>query len=99
MIIKTILFDFDGVVVDSERLHLKALGEVLHNHGISYPNDLLNDFVGKNDSLFYQYVIDNLNSSYELDYLLKQKNKIFDKIVRELQPIDGFLDFIDIVIQ
>ena len=99
MIIKTILFDFDGVVVDSERLHLRALGEVLHNHGISYPNDLLNDFVGKSDSLFYQYVIDNLNSSYELDYLLKQKNKIFDKIVRELQPIDGFLDFIDIVIQ
>lgn len=99
MTIKTILFDFDGVVVDSERLHLRALGEVLHNHGISYPNDLLNDFVGKNDSLFYQYVIDNLNSSYELDYLLKQKNKIFDKIVRELQPIDGFLNFIDVVIQ
>lgn len=99
MIIKTILFDFDGVVVDSEKLHLRALGEVLHNHGISYPDDLLNDFVGKNDSLFYQYVIDNLNSSYELDYLLKQKNKIFDKIVRELQPIDGFLDFIDVVIR
>jgi len=99
MTIKTILFDFDGVVVDSERLHLRALGEVLHNHGISYPNDLLNDFVGKSDSMFYQYVIDNLNSSYELDYLLKQKNKIFNKLVCELQPIDGFLDFIDVVMQ
>ena len=77
MQIKTILFDFDGVVVDSESLHLRALGEVLTNHGISYPDHLLEKFVGKSDSSFYKYVIDNLNSSFELDYLLDQKNKIF----------------------
>ena len=47
MQIKTILFDFDGVVVDSESLHLRALGEVLTNHGISYPDHLLEKFVGK----------------------------------------------------
>ena len=77
MQIKTFLFDFDGVVVDSESLHLRALGEVLTNHGISYPDDLLGQFVGKSDSSFYRYVIDNLNSSFDLDYLLDQKNKIF----------------------
>ena len=99
MQIKTILFDFDGVVVDSESLHLRALGEVLTNHGISYPDHLLEKFVGKSDSSFYKYVIDNLNSSFELDYLLDQKNKIFEQIIHELQPIDGFLDFIDIVIR
>lgn len=99
MQIKTILFDFDGVVVDSESLHLRALSEVLTNHGIRYPDSMLHDFVGKSDSLFYQYVIDNLDDSYELDYLLDEKNKIFEKIVKELKPINGFLDFIDIVIQ
>lgn len=99
MQIKTILFDFDGIVVDSESLHLRALGQVLTNHGISYPDDLLGQFVGKSDSSFYQYVIDNLNSSLELDYLLDQKNKIFERIILELKPINGFLDFIDVVIQ
>ncbi|NLO70803.1 MAG: HAD family phosphatase [Porphyromonadaceae bacterium] len=52
MQIKTILFDFDGVVVDSESLHLRALGEVLDNHGIKYPDDLLENFVGRSDSSF-----------------------------------------------
>jgi len=99
MTIKTILFDFDGVVVNTENLHLRALGEVLTNHGINYPDDLLQNFVGKNDALLYQYVIDNLDDSYELDYLLNEKNKIFDKIVKELKPIDGFFDFIDSVIR
>ena len=99
MTIKTILFDFDGVVVNTESLHLRALGEVLTNHGINYPDDLLQNFVGKNDALLYQYVIDNLDDSYELDYLLNEKNKIFDKIVKELKPIDGFFDFIDSVIR
>lgn len=99
MLVKTILFDFDGVVVDSESLHLRALGEVLHNHGISFPDDLLNQFVGKNDSLFYEYVIENINDSFELDYLLGQKNKIFENIIKELKPVDGFLDFIAQVIQ
>ncbi len=99
MLIKTILFDFDGVVVDSESLHLRAMGEVLTNHGISYPDDLLGKYVGKSDSSFFQYVIDNLNGSYELDYLLDQKNKIFEDIIHELKPIDGFLDFIAVVMQ
>ncbi len=99
MTVKTILFDFDGVVVDSESLHIRALSEVLINHGISYPDSMLHDFVGKSDSLFYQYVIDNLDDRYELDYLLNEKNKIFDEIVIELKPIEGFLDFIDLVIQ
>lgn len=98
MNIKTILFDFDGVVVDSENLHLRALGAVLTNHGISYPDDLLGQYVGRSDSAFYQYVIDNLNSNFELNYLLDQKNKIFEEIIHELKPIDGFLNFIDDVI-
>lgn len=99
MIIKTILFDFDGVVVDSESLHLRALGEVLTNHGISYPDDLLGQYVGRSDSAFFQYVIDNLSSEYSHDYLLEQKNMLFETIIKELKPIEGFFDFIDDVIK
>ena len=35
--IKTILFDFDGVVIDSEPVHAKAKKIVLEKFNISYP--------------------------------------------------------------
>ena len=34
--INTILFDMDGVVIDSEKLHLRAMGLTLEKFGISY---------------------------------------------------------------
>ncbi|MFV0390576.1 MAG: HAD hydrolase-like protein [Paludibacteraceae bacterium] len=63
MLVKTVLFDFDGVVVDTERLHLKALSRVLDNHGIGYPRSMLTDFVGRSDSAFSAYAIENLGCS------------------------------------
>ena len=60
---------------------------------------MLENFVGRSDSSFFQYVIDNLSDKYELDYLLNQKNSIFEKIISELQPINGFPEFIELVIQ
>ena len=52
MTIKTVLFDMDGVVIDSEKLHLKAMGLTLEQNGIVYPETMLAGFVGKSDRSF-----------------------------------------------
>ena len=51
--INTILFDMDGVVIDSEKLHLRTMGLTLEKFGISYTQSFLNEYVGRSDESFF----------------------------------------------
>ena len=95
--IKTVLFDMDGVVIDSEKLHLRAMGLTLEKHGIDYTQSFLNKFVGRSDESFFQYVYENMDDSHSVDQLLKEKNDYFENLLKELRYVEGFTDFIQAV--
>jgi beta-phosphoglucomutase len=96
---KYILFDMDGVVIDSEKLHLKAMDQSLVKHKISYDKSILDDFVGRSDESFFQYINDNFNSSIEIEVLIKDKNIFFEDLLKELEYVEGFTDFIQLTKQ
>ena len=54
------IFDFDGVIVDSEPLHAQAKQATLDHFGVSYPARLFSDFKGRPDIAFFEYVADQL---------------------------------------
>ena len=54
--IKTVFFDLDGVIIDSEPIHAKAKKLTLDRYGISYPDSFFDDFIGKTDESFFRYV-------------------------------------------
>jgi beta-phosphoglucomutase-like phosphatase (HAD superfamily) len=92
--LQTIFFDLDGVVVDSEPLHAKAKRIVLEKYGIHYLSTVFDDYKGKSDKLFFEYVAGNLDTENHLpDMLVNDKNAVFEKIIKEMKLIDGFLFF------
>ena len=96
MLITSLFFDMDGVVIDSEKLHLKALGLTLDNNGIAYPAAMLPGFTGKSDRSFFEYARDYLDTDGRVDInkFLNEKDKLFDSLLPELRFVDGFEDFI-----
>lgn len=92
--LKTILFDMDGVSIDSERLHLRAMGLTLEQYGIEYTQSFLNDYVGRSDESFFGYVYENMDNSHTIEDLIREKIAFFDDLLRELKYIEGFPDFI-----
>ena len=48
--IKAIIFDFDGVLVDSEILAGRAFAKYLKNHNVTKRNEILNDLFPRNIS-------------------------------------------------
>lgn len=93
--IKTFLFDFDGVVIDSEPVHANAKKIVLEKFNISYPVTLFDDYKGIPDKVFFDYVSANLdNRKHSSDILHNSKKLFFEKILKELKLIDGFLLFL-----
>ena len=97
MDIQAVFFDLDGVVIDSEKLHLRALGLTLEKNGISYDQGILDQFVGRSDNAFFRYVYDNLDDRINLDDYLRQKDIHFENLLAELRFVDGFPAFMDIV--
>lgn len=93
--LKTILFDFDGVVIDSEPLHAKAKKIILDRYNINYPPSIFDDFKGKTDKVFFDHVSRTLcNQSVSSVVLENSKKKVFEEIVNELELVIGFLAFL-----
>ena len=92
--IKNIIFDFDGVLVDSEVLVAKAFSKYLASLGISFKEKEFANFAGKKTI----DVIDILSRQY----LIKDKKKFFDDIMniasniykKELTTVNGAYDFV-----
>jgi beta-phosphoglucomutase len=51
------IFDFDGVIIDSEPLHAQAKRLTLERFGIAFPSTLLDDFKGRTDVDFFDHVV------------------------------------------
>ena len=92
--IKNIIFDFDGVLVDSEILVAKAFAKYMQNFGIDIDEKEFASFAGKKTV----QVIDILSKKYSI----KDQEKFFRDIMeiasniykKELTTVKGAYDFV-----
>ena len=92
--IKNIIFDFDGVLVDSEILVAKAFAKYMQNFGIHIDEKEFASFAGKKTV----QVIDILSKKYSI----KDQEKFFTDIMeiasniykKELTTVKGAYDFV-----
>jgi beta-phosphoglucomutase len=94
--VKAILFDFDGVVIDSEPVHAKAKKLTFEKFNIRYPENIFDDYKGKPDKVFFDYVAGSLDKNkHSPEVLHTYKKRVFETIINEIKLIDGFLFFLD----
>ena len=95
--LKAIIFDMDGVLVNSEPLHRKAYFDMFEEFNLSVSNKLYESFTGKSTSAICKELcaIFDLSISHEKLMLSKRKHfkTIFDNDP-EFQMIDGALSLI-----
>ena len=92
--IKNIIFDFDGVLVDSEILVAKAFAKYMQNIGVEIDEKELASFAGKKTV----QIIDILSEKYSI----KDQQKFFTDIMNiasniyknELTTVKGAYDFV-----
>ena len=85
---QAIIFDMDGVIVDSEPLHERAFREVFEeigyggNHGIDF-----SAYYGQSDLIVWRDFIARHRPSQSLDELLARKEGKFAALLRREEPI------------
>src|SRR5437773_9546815 len=94
---QALIFDMDGVIVDSEPLHERAFREVLaeigygRSHGIDFPA-----YYGKSDLIVWRDFIARHRPTQSLDELLDRKEKKFAGLLQREEPIfDGLLELLE----
>ncbi|HEY3311134.1 MAG TPA: HAD family phosphatase [Anaerolineales bacterium] len=89
------IFDFDGVIIDSEPLHAEAKRLTLEHFQIHAPENTLMSFKGRTDADFFGYIAADFtpgsHTAQELDaYKRQQYLLLFDNV----PLVPGGLDFI-----
>lgn len=83
-----VIFDMDGVIVDSEPLHKKAFETLFeelgrkHDHGIVF-----HEYYGRSDKALLKDFIEKHKMPFELEDLTQRKLKYFLQYLREHRPV------------
>jgi beta-phosphoglucomutase len=96
--IKAILFDFNGVIIDDERIQMDAYRDVFESEGIDLTEEKYFACLGMNDSVFINTIFEREGKPCDPEkvpgFIEAKTEKWRETIDREMPLFDGMEDFI-----
>jgi beta-phosphoglucomutase len=97
--LKAVIFDFDGIIVDTEPIHFQAFQHVLQPLELGYSwEEYLEKYIGFDDRDAFREVFASEGKLLDdglLRELIRQKAEVFESIVRQgVQPYPGVIELI-----
>lgn len=97
--LKAVIFDMDGVIVDSEEYHASTEHEVLERIGLNVSIEELKMELGKSEKAFFRGVLTKYGRTENIEdtikKLIKEKHKIYLELLKSAKPIPGAIELIE----
>ena len=72
--IEAVIFDMDGVISDTQKLHAKVESELLLRYGVDLsPDEITRRYAGVKTREFFAELLDEKGLSYDIDVLIEEK--------------------------
>ena len=102
VMLRAVIFDFDGVITDSEVLHLRAFNKVLARYNIEIKEEIYyKEYLGFTDLDCFKSVVEKSKlglDSEQIRNLIKQKNQVFEELARsEATIFEGAQEFLQML--
>ncbi len=89
------VFDFDGVIIDSEPLHAEAKRITLDHFRVPHSGQLFSDFKGRPDSAFFKHVAGELAQGRATALEMEShKRAAYTRLFGDISLVPGVLDFL-----
>ena len=91
-----VIFDCDGVLVDSEPISFSVLRETLASAGVELEESLAyRQFLGKSMASITRMIADEFKISLSEEHIEAMRTQLFARFEAELQPIAGIVDVLE----
>jgi len=92
---RLVIFDCDGVLVDSEPISFAVLREVLAESGITLPESrAYRNFLGKSMAAISQLIAEEFHRPITDAQLETMRKRLYARLEAELQPVAGVADML-----
>ncbi|WP_378676350.1 HAD family hydrolase [Nocardia sp. GCM10030253] len=82
----TLVWDFDGVVADTEPVQKQAFTEILKRRGITPAPDYFKQFIGKSERDIWNVLAERFNISNSIDELIRERSSYYLQRAQRLRP-------------
>ena len=85
-----IIFDMDGVIIDSEPLHEQAQRVVFSQYQLTVPSSILSTFKGQSEEDVFGHIVEEYaDNRLDASELIALKKKVYSGLMGDLHLIDG----------
>jgi beta-phosphoglucomutase-like phosphatase (HAD superfamily) len=92
---EALIFDMDGVLINSEPLHECAKREALREAGIVVPESLFASYTGRSDkAMIYEVAAEHGLDEQRSAEILSSKHCIYESLEHTLRPVPGAIEFV-----
>ncbi len=98
--LSAVIFDFDGIIVDSEPMHYRAFQEVMNPEGLAFSwEEYCETYIGFDDRDAFRTAFSghgSMKTDGQIAELIKQKAAVFQRLIRdgEIKPLPGAVELI-----
>ncbi|MCB1489164.1 MAG: HAD family phosphatase [Bauldia sp.] len=94
---KLVIFDCDGVLVDTEATHCRMLAKNLARHGLAItPEECMARFVGSRMATIGERAVE-MGADLPEDWIDEAYGEIFPELAKGVPVIDGVIDVLDVL--
>ena len=86
--LKAVIFDMDGVLIDSEPVHYQANKEIMEEFGYSLDYEYYKGFIGST----LTHMWETLKKKYDIKKDIKELNAMSEKYSRDVVKRDGYIN-------
>ena len=93
---EALIFDMDGVLIDSEPLHEQAQRVVFSRYKLTVPSSIFTVFKGKTEQDVFGHVVETYaEGRLDASELIALKHAVYSELIENLQPIPGALPLLE----
>jgi beta-phosphoglucomutase family hydrolase len=93
--IRAVIFDMDGVIAETEYVHIEAEKQTMLKYGVRISEDELHEYTGTTAKLMFTELIKKygLDATFEEMFIVKEKI-LFELMEKGVQPTKGVVDLL-----
>lgn len=92
-----VIFDMDGVLIDSVKYHWQAMNQVLAKYNIHIEDSQLRNYIGQSVIHQLNQISEKFQTPLDVDQIVEDLKPIKEELQKGIQPKEGVVQLIDLL--